>query len=179
MFKRASNAGVFEEHLILLNLFMDIVSNILSIHRNGGKVNGKRYHANTIKLFEVLQNFRGSLAHNFINKNLVGSTLNTTRSNFRKDGFVFSIGINEPMFCYMCLVLKKCKKQLGLSVPIPIECGKDEMKCIEFATWNRRLDTIDWFCGFQISPQHPTHQCKFDISPSSTTWTDIKLLLKL
>jgi len=54
------------------------------------------------------------------------------------------------------------------------ECGKDETKCIELATWNKRLDTIDGFCGFQILVQHPTHQCKFDISPSSTTWTGIK-----
>jgi hypothetical protein len=61
---------------------MDIISNILSIHRNGGKGNGKRYHASTIKLFEVLHNFGGSLMHNFINKNLVGLALNTTRSNF-------------------------------------------------------------------------------------------------
>jgi hypothetical protein len=73
-----------------------------------------------------------------------------------------------------CLVLQKCKEKLGLSVPIPFECEKDETKCIEIATWNRRLNMIDGFCGFHISPQHPTHQCKFDISPSSTTWTCIK-----
>jgi hypothetical protein len=30
------------------------------------------------------------------------------------------------------------------------------------------LDTIDGFCGFQISLQHPIHQWKFDINPSST-----------
>ncbi len=105
---------------------------------------------------------------------MVGSALNTTRSNCCKEGFVYSIGINESMFRYMCSILNKCKKQLGLSMPIPFECGKDEMKCIELATWNRRLDTIDGFCGFQISPQHLTHQCKFDINPSSTTWTSIK-----
>ncbi len=61
---------------------MDIVSNILSIHRNGGKGNRKGYHASTIQLFEVLYNFGGSLAHNFINKILVGLALNTIRSNF-------------------------------------------------------------------------------------------------
>ncbi len=37
---------------------------------------------------------------------------------------------------------------------------------------------IDGFCGFLISPQHPTHQCKSDISPSSTTWTSIKNAFK-
>jgi hypothetical protein len=63
-------------------------------------------------------------------------------------------------------------------VPIPFECGKDKTKCIEIATWNRRLDMIDGFCGFLISPQHPTHQCKSDISPSSTTWTSIKNAFK-
>jgi len=63
-------------------------------------------------------------------------------------------------------------------VPIPFECGKDETKCIEIATWNRRLDMIDGFSGFLISPQHPTHQCKSHISPSSTTWTSIKNVFK-
>jgi hypothetical protein len=93
-----------------------------------------------------------------MNKNLVGLALNTTRFNFCKEGFVYSIGINEFTFCYMCLILKKCKEKLGLLVPIPFECGEDETKCIELATWNRRLDTIDGFCGFQISLQHPIHQ---------------------
>jgi hypothetical protein len=96
-------------------------------------------------LFEVLQNFGSSSAHNFINKNLVRPTLNTTRFNFHKESFIYSIGINEYTFCS---VLKKCKEKLGLSVPIPFECGEDEMKCIKLATWNRRLDIIDGFCGF-------------------------------
>jgi hypothetical protein len=43
------------------------------------------------------------------------------------------------MFCY---------KKLKLSMPIPFECGKDEMKCIELATWNRRLDMINGSFGF-------------------------------
>jgi len=64
----------------------------------------------------------------------------------------------------MCSILKKCKEKLGLSMLIPFESGKDETKCTELATWNRRLDRIDEFCGFQISLQHPTHQCKFDIN---------------
>jgi len=51
-----------------------------------------------IKLFEVLQNFGGSSVHNFMSKNLVGPALNTTRSNFCKEGFVYSIGINELHF---------------------------------------------------------------------------------
>jgi hypothetical protein len=50
------------------------------------------------------------------------------------------------------------------------------MKCIELATWNRRLDG---FCELQISPQHPTHQCKFDINPSLSTWTTIKNVFEI
>jgi hypothetical protein len=129
---------------------MDIVSNILSIHKNGGKGNGKQYHASIIKLFEVLLKFESSSMHNFISKKLVGLTLNTTRFNLCKEGFVYSMGIHEYTFRYMCLVLKKCKEKLGLSMPIPFECGEDEMKCVDFATWNRRLDTIDGFFEFHI-----------------------------
>jgi hypothetical protein len=65
LFRRASNVGAFEEHLVLLNLLMDIVSNILFIHKNGGKGNGKHYHAGVIKLFEVFLNFESSSTHNF------------------------------------------------------------------------------------------------------------------
>jgi hypothetical protein len=65
----------------------------------------------------------------------------------------------------MCLILKKCKNNLGLSMPIPFECGEDETKCIEHGIGG---EMIDGFCGFQISPQHPIHQCKFHINPSST-----------
>jgi hypothetical protein len=78
LLRRTSNVKAFKEHLVLLNLLMDIVSNILFVHRNGGKGNGKQYHASTIKLFEVLQKFGGSSMHNFMSKNLVGPTLNTT-----------------------------------------------------------------------------------------------------
>jgi hypothetical protein len=38
---RAFNVRAFEEHLVLLNLLMDIIYNILFFHRNGGKGNGK------------------------------------------------------------------------------------------------------------------------------------------
>jgi hypothetical protein len=64
--------------------------------------------------------------YNFISKNLVGPTLNTTTSYFCKEGFVYSISINEYTYCYMCSVLKKCKKKLGLSASIPFECGENE-----------------------------------------------------
>ncbi len=82
--RKASNVRAFEKHLVLLDRVMDIVFNIQFVHKNGGKGNGKWYHASTIKLFEILQNFGGSLMHNFISKNLVGPALNTTRSNFIK-----------------------------------------------------------------------------------------------
>jgi hypothetical protein len=74
--------------------------------------------------------FGSSSMHNFISKNLVGSTLNTTRSNFCKENFIYFISISKSMFHYMCSVMKKCKKQLGLSMWIPFECGKDEMKSL-------------------------------------------------
>jgi hypothetical protein len=41
LFRRAFNARTLEEHLVLLNLLMDIIYNILFVHKNGGKGNGK------------------------------------------------------------------------------------------------------------------------------------------
>jgi hypothetical protein len=37
----ASNVGVFEKHHVLLNLLVDVISNILSIHISGDKGNAK------------------------------------------------------------------------------------------------------------------------------------------
>jgi hypothetical protein len=59
-------------------------------------------------------------------------------------------------------------------MPVPFECVKDETKCIELAAWNRRLDTIDGFCGIGILVKHPTHHYAFNINVSSTTWPNIK-----
>jgi hypothetical protein len=42
-------------------------------------------------------------------------------------------------------------------MPMPFACAKNETKCIELATWNRRLDKIDGFCEFKISAKHPIH----------------------
>jgi hypothetical protein len=86
---------------------------------------------------------------------------------------IFSLGINESIFMHMVSVLKACKEKLGILVPIPFECAEDETKCIELATWNRRLDTIEGFCGFKVSSEHPTHQCTFDLSPSASSYASI------
>jgi len=68
---------------------------------------------------------------------------------------------------------------LELSMPIPFECAKDETKCIELVAWNRRLDTIDGFCGIGILVKHPTHHYAFNINVLSTTWPNIKNVLVL
>ncbi len=46
---------------------------------------------------------------------------------------------------------------IQFSMPMPFECVKNEGKCIELATWNKRLDTIDDFFEFKISAEHPIH----------------------
>ena len=174
LFRRACDSGAFQERPVLYKLLLDVVSNLLSVHRNGGRGNGKRYHPSTIQVFEVLQNFGGSAAHNFLSKNVLGPALNTTRSNFRENGFMYSIGINEPTFVYISQVLKSCKDKLGISGAIPFECAEDETKCVELATWNRRGDNIDGFCGFKISSDHQAHECMFAMTPSASTWDTIK-----
>lgn len=82
------------------------MSNLLSIHKNRRKGDGKHYHPSTIKLFEVLQNFAGSATDNFLNKYLLDPALNTEQSNFQKQCFLYSIGINEDTFIYMSSMLK-------------------------------------------------------------------------
>ena len=100
--------------------------------------------------------------------------LNTTRSNFRENRFMYSIGINESSFVYISQVLKSCKDKLGILGAIPFECAEDKTKCVELATWNRRGDNIDGFCGFNVSSNHHVHECMIGMTPSASTWNSIK-----
>lgn len=111
LFRRASNMGVFDNHLVLLKLLTNIGFNLLSFHKTSGKGNRKHYHPSTIKLFEVLQNFGGSTAHNFLSKNLVEQCLNTTRRVFCKDGLIFSLSINESVYMHIATILKAYKEK--------------------------------------------------------------------
>ncbi len=115
-FRRTYNVGAFEKHLVLLNSLMDIVSNIMSIHKNGGKGNGKQYHASIIKLFEVLLKFESSSTHNFISKKLVWPALNTTRFNLCKKRFCIFLWVSMNLHFVTCVqfwrnVKKNCDFQ--------------------------------------------------------------------
>jgi hypothetical protein len=126
-----------------------------------------------------LQNFGGSKTHNFNSKNLVRPTLNSIRSNFCKEGFLYFVGINESPICYIYSILNLKKKKLELSMLIPFECAKDETKCIKLVAWNRRLDIIDGFCGIGILGKHPIHHCTFNINVYQLHGLTSKIFLKL
>jgi hypothetical protein len=91
--------------------------------------------------------------------------LNTTRSNFQKNGFIYPVGINESTFVYMSQMLKSCKDNLGILRAILFECAENETKCVELATWNRKKDYINGFYGFKESSNYQTHECMFDMIP--------------
>jgi hypothetical protein len=114
-FKRAVDVGAFEKQLALFSFLCDIARNSLSVAKHNGDGRGKRFQPSTIALFEVLQNFGGLLAHNFVSKNLVGPSLNTTCCNFCKEGFIYSIGINEANFLHIADVLLSVKKSLNIT----------------------------------------------------------------
>lgn len=104
LFRRVFNLGVFENCLVLLKLLTNIGSNFLPLNKTRGKGNKKHYHPSTIKLFvvvpRVLQNFRGSVAYNFLNKNWMVPCLNTSRKVFCKEGLIYSY---ISMSMYSCI----------------------------------------------------------------------------
>lgn len=109
LFRKAVDCGAFEKRKVLYSLLVDTASNLLSIEKSGGDGRGKRYHPSTVKLFEILQNFGGSGAHNFLSKNLVGPVLNTTQAIYKKEGFLYTIGLNVETFKHLARVLAVCK----------------------------------------------------------------------
>ena len=173
LFRRVANTGALDQRACLYMFIKDLAQNLLTVHKNGGDGRGKRYHRSTLKLFEILHNYGGRAAHNFFSSNLVGPTLHTNLTSFRSDGFIYVLGLNEEAFKHIASILIKCKKRLGINGPIPFECSEDETKCIQVATWNRRLDTIDGFCGLKGS-EGINHKCSFNSSPSAQSFDLIK-----
>ena len=56
LFRRAFDSEAFQEPPVLNKLLTDIVSNLLSVHRNGGRGSSKLYHPSTscLKFFRIL-----------------------------------------------------------------------------------------------------------------------------
>lgn len=120
---------------------------MLSVTKCGGNGQGKQCTANTKLLFEMILKVGGPLAHNFVSINFLGPVQNTTLKVFRKTSFHFRGFIDEGGFQYMATVLQKHKERLGIVGVVPVECSEDETSCIELATWNRRTNEVDGFCG--------------------------------
>lgn len=117
----------------------------------------------------MIQNFGGSCAHNFLSRNLVGLVLNTSSKIYKKEGFIYTVGLNEETFVHLAIILCRCKTKLGVSGPIPFECANDESKCMEFVTLNRKHDVIDGFYGLKET-FGTVYKCSFDPKPSIATF---------
>lgn len=136
--------------ILFLNFFV-------LIEMNSSLENGRWYHQNTIKLFEILQKNWLHYHPHCMCKNLLGWALNTTRSNFQKYGFAYFIGVNE-------LILYNCQKHwkgvrisLEFLGSIPFKYTQIKIKCIELAIWNTRLDIFAEFFDFKIFFNYQSH----------------------
>lgn len=171
-FRRACEVGALEGRTPLLNFLLDLGKNLVSVHTHEGDGRGKRFHASTKLMFETLARFGGPMAHNFALMNLLGPVLNTSMVEYRKEAFQYSGILEEAVFQHLAKVLSEHKTRLGITGPVPIECREDETASIRLATWNRRLDVIEGFCG-KLAAEGESHKCSFDCRPSAATYESI------
>jgi hypothetical protein len=171
-FRRACDTGAFEGRTPLLNFLLDLGKNVNSVHSHDGRGQGKSYHPSTKLMFETIARFGGPAVHRFVSENLLGPALNTSLAQYRLQAFQYSGVLDEAAFEHIANVLAEHKARLGITGPIPIECSEDETACIRSATWNRRKDTIEGFCG-KLSSADGSHKCSFDCRPSAATFEEI------
>lgn len=73
---------------------------------------------------------------------------------------------------HLAKVLAEHKARLNIAGPVPFECSEDECASIRLATWNRRCDTIEGFCG-KLLVGEKLHKCSFDCRPSASSFESI------
>jgi hypothetical protein len=171
--RRAYDAGYFENREGLLNFILDLGKNIISVDSHGGNAQGKRYHRSTKLMYEMLLEYGGPCALNFMSANLLGPSINTTRSEFRRSAFHYVDPMGDSVFLHMGKVFSDWKAKLGITGLIPFEVAEDEAAVIQLPTWNRRNDTIDGFCGLKTA-NPADHVCNFDLIVPSSTFEEIK-----
>jgi hypothetical protein len=172
LFKRAYDLGALDGRTPLHNFLLDLSKNLISVAQHDGDGRGKRYHHSTKLMFETLARFGGPLACNFVSANLLGPVLNTSLALYRKEAFLFCGVLEEAAFEHIAGILSEHKARLGIQGPVPIECSEDECAAIRVATWNRRLDVIEGFCG-KLPVDNEQHKCSFDCQPSAATFESI------
>lgn len=115
----------------------------------------------------------GPQAHEFVRVNLEGPVLNTTRAVFQKEAFTAYGSLGDEVFKSIHDILVRHKQRLGITGPVPFEVAEDETGVIRLATFNRRTDGIDGFCGTKTA-NPKEHFCNFDLGlVSASTYESI------
>lgn len=168
IFRRCADSGAFEGRTAMLHVLMDIGKNVESVHRTGKK-NGQRFSGDHKALYEMIFHIGGRLMHDFVSLNLMGPCLNTSKKEYRQVAVRFDGTLKVETTVAVADVLMRLKSEKGIDGPVPLEISEDETAIIAQATYNRRSDTIDGFCG----RKGPDHRCSFDAGPSAVTYESI------
>jgi hypothetical protein len=172
-FKRAAEAGAFEGRSTLLNFLLDLRKNLLTVQAHDGKGTRKRYSRSTKLMYKGLLQFGGPLVASFLNLNLLGLAINTCKVLYKKDALLYIGLLQESKFKHLAQLLKQIMAKKEIDSKVPLEVSKDETACIALATWNRRTDCTDGFCGLKIA-NGVSHSCTFDCNPSAATYESIR-----
>lgn len=104
-----------------------------------------------------------------MSRNLLGPSLNTSKKLYRAFALRFDGTLNVQSACVVASLLGRVMREKGIVGPVPLEISEDETAVISQATYNRRTDTIDGFCGLKANP----HRCSFQPGPSAASYDSI------
>jgi hypothetical protein len=159
--RRASDLGAFKQRQPLLDFLMDVGKNLTTVAVHEGKKQGKRYSESSKLIYETAWKFGGPLVHNFLSLNLEGPVLNTSKRLYRQEAFFYTGRIDEHVGLWMQAIYTRVKEELGHTGPVPFELSEDEAKAVPLATWNRRTNELEGFCGLKTE-KPKDHSCNFD-----------------
>jgi hypothetical protein len=157
---RCTDSGAFEGRSALLTVFTSALKNLVSLHKTGKK-NGFRHGLDSKALFEMAYHMGGPLVHDFLSQNLLGPSLNTSKKEFRAIGIHYEGQLSEELCSRIFDFMVTMKVEKGIEGIVPLELSEDETALIQRATYNRRADVIEGFCG----PKSEVHRCSFACRP--------------
>lgn len=168
VFKRCAVAGVFQGKSALLHFLLDLGKNLLSLEKTGN-AKGFRFSKETKAFYEMTWHLGGRLVHEFMKSNLIGPSLMTSKVAYRSTAFHYDGMLSSETIARVLDLVAQYKEEKGIDGPLPLEISEDETAIIPQATYNRRTDTIDGFCG----PKGDAHRCSFDCKPSAASCESI------
>ena len=127
--------GSLEGREVMLNFISDVARNA------SRKDPGKRWHASTARVYQVLKIWGGPRCHLFMKANFDAPS-STTISTAQSKSFVSFLGLRDEHFKELAVCYSGAMRVKAIPYPVLTVAAEDETKIVEGGQWRQRDDSL-------------------------------------